>query len=116
VHYSTDDDAIDPTIWRVEAGQLPTRATFRVEATDDSGIERVVAYSLGAGEWRTIDLAEDASADTWFGELALDEGESVGYFVQAVDGAGNVASSGNKGFYFEPVTHEVYLPLVLRNG
>ncbi|MGD8967587.1 MAG: hypothetical protein PVI07_08775, partial [Anaerolineae bacterium] len=117
VYYSTDDDAVDPTIWRVEAGQLPNRATFRVETTDDSGIERVVvAYSLGAGEWRTIDLAEDAGADTWFGELALDEGESVGYFVQAVDGAGNVASSDNKGFYFEPVTHEVYLPLALRNG
>jgi hypothetical protein len=117
VTYSTGDDKVDPTIWRVEAGQLPDRATFRVEVTDDSGIERVVvAYSLGDGEWRSIDLAYDAGADRWYGELALDEGESVSYFVQAVDGAGNVVSSDNKGFFFEPVTYEISLPLVLRGS
>jgi hypothetical protein len=117
VIYSTGDDKVDPTIWRVEAGQLPDRATFRVEVTDDSGVERVVvAYSLGDGEWRSIDLAYDAGADRWYGELALDEGESVSYFVQAVDGAGNVVSSDNKGFFFEPVTYEISLPLVLRGS
>jgi hypothetical protein len=85
--------------------------------TDDSGVERVVvAYSLGDGEWRSIDLAYDAGADRWYGELALDEGESVSYFVQAVDGAGNVVSSDNKGFFFEPVTYEISLPLVLRGS
>jgi len=39
----------------------------------------------------------------------------VSYFVQAMDGAGNVAKGDNKGFYFEPVTYEIYLPLVLKS-
>ncbi|MEA3401584.1 MAG: hypothetical protein U9R79_10125, partial [Armatimonadota bacterium] len=116
VYYSTDPDTIAPTIWRVEAAQLPDRATFRVEVTDDSGIERVVvAYSLGDGEWRTVDLTYDANDDTWSGELALSTGGKVSHFVQAVDGAGNVSSSDNKGFYFEPVSYTIYLPLVLRS-
>jgi hypothetical protein len=115
VYYSTDDDAVDPTIWRVEASQMRDRAGFDVEVVDDSGVERVVvAYSLGDGKWHSIDLTEDAE-DTWSGELALGQGGSVSYFVQAVDGAGNVAMSDNKGLYFEPVTRGAYLPLVLRN-
>jgi hypothetical protein len=35
-----------------------------------------------------------------------------------VDRAGNVATSNNKGFFFEPfeaVTYEVYLPVVIKN-
>ncbi|MGD8245658.1 MAG: hypothetical protein PVI63_10745, partial [Anaerolineae bacterium] len=117
VTYSTEDDTVDPTIWRVEAGQLRDRATFSVEVTDDSGIERVVvAYSLGDGEWGSVDLAYDGGADRWYGELALEEGESVSYFVQAVDGGGNVASSDNKGFYFESLTPRVYIPLILRSS
>jgi hypothetical protein len=116
VYYSTDADTLDPTIWRVEATQLSNRATFSVEVTDDSGIERVVvAYSLGEGEWHTIDLTNGGDGDTWSGELPLSEGDSVSYFVQAVDGAGNAARGDNKGFYFEPVTYEAYLPLMLRN-
>jgi len=46
----------------------------------------------------------------------LSETHMVSYFVQAVDGAGNVATGDNKGFYFEPVTYEIYLPLVLRGS
>jgi hypothetical protein len=73
----------------------------------------VVAYSLGDEVWESIDLTEGAGEGIWSGELALTKGDSVSYFVQAVDGAGNVARGDNKGFYFEPVTYDVYLPLVL---
>jgi hypothetical protein len=114
-YYSSEGDKIDPTIWRVEAAQLHDRATFQVEVTDDSGIERVVAaYSLGSGTWNSIDLSYDAGEEAWSGDLSLTEGDSVDYFIQAVDGAGNVATGDNKGFYFEPVTLNVYLPLVVR--
>jgi hypothetical protein len=117
VYYSTDDDTVDPTIWRVVATQLPNRAMFSVNVTDDSGIERVVvAYTLGDGEWQSIDLTGDASEDTWSGELPLNKEDSVTYLVQAVDGAGNVASGDNKGLYFEPMTPRVYIPLILRSS
>jgi hypothetical protein len=34
--------------------------------------------------------------------------------VQAVDLAGNVATSNNKGLFFEPVTYKAYLPVIVR--
>jgi hypothetical protein len=95
---------------------VPRRASFSVDVTDASGIERaVVTCSLGDGWWRSFDLAYDAESDRWRGELYFTGGGSVNYFVQAVDRAGNVATSNNKGFFFEPVTYKVYLPLVTKN-
>ena len=115
IYYSTDEDQMVPTIWLVEAKQGLRRADFSVDVTDDSGIERVVVtYSLGDGRWRSFDLAYDAESGRWRGELALVGGESVSCLVQAVDGAGNIATSDNKGLFFEPV-YEIYLPLLVRN-
>jgi hypothetical protein len=120
-----DEDQVAPTIWRAEAGQVPARVSFSVSVTDDSGIERVVVtYRLGTPphpsgrgdrreHWRSLDLSYDAVRDRWRGELT-GVGETVSYFVQAIDMAGNVATSHNKGFFFEPVTYEVYLPAVIR--
>jgi hypothetical protein len=116
VYYSTDEDQVAPTIWRAEAGQVPGRASFSLDVTDSSGIERVVVtYDLDDGRWHSFDLAYDAARERWWGELTL-AGKSVNYFVQAVDKAGNVASSNNKGLFFEPVTHEAYLPVVIRSN
>lgn len=115
VYYSTDEDETAPTIWLVEAGRVRGRARFRVDVTDNSEIERVVvAYNLRDGRWRSFDLAYNPESDRWAGELALAAGETVGYFVQAVDKAGNVTTSNNKGLFFEPVTYELYLPLVVK--
>jgi hypothetical protein len=36
------------------------------------------------------------------------------YLVQAVDGAGNVTITSNKGLFFEPERHQIYLPIVMR--
>jgi hypothetical protein len=119
VYYSTngEEDTVDPAIWRAEAAQLPDRVLFNVEVTDDSGIERVVVpYSLGGGTWSHLDLTYDPDEELWTGEFPMNEDDSVSYFVQAVDAAGNVAASDNKGFLFEPVTNNVYVPLILRGG
>lgn len=116
VYYSTDADMSRPIIWQTSAGQVPGHASFSVDATDDSGIERVLAtYSLGDGRWDSLDLNYSAEGDRWWGVLALDSSKSVvSYFVQAVDSAGNVAVRNNKGLFFEPVTYQVYLPVMLR--
>ena len=40
----------------------------------------------------------------------------VVFFIQAVDTAGNVTVSGNKGHYFEPEGTDVYLPVILNRA
>jgi hypothetical protein len=115
IYYSTDADTVEPQIWQVEATQLPSRTSFRVAATDPSGIERaVVAFSLSDGVWDSADLTYDPVDETWSGAVAVDEGDQMHYFVQVLDRAGNAARSDNKGFLFEPVMHKAYLPLVAR--
>jgi hypothetical protein len=115
VYYSMADDEVHPTVWRVDSSRLATSAWFAVEVTDDSGVERVVVtYSVGDGQWESVDLSPAGSGDRWKGRLALTNGkESVHFFVQAVDLAGNVTTSNNKGEFFEPL-YKAYLPVVLR--
>jgi hypothetical protein len=117
VYYSSDEDRISPTIWRFRTGQTSRHASFFAHVTDDSGIERVVVtYTLGDGQWRSLDLAHSEGSPRWRGVLGLDYGERVlRCFVQAVDRAGNASVTHNKGRFFQPGTYQVYLPLVIRS-
>jgi hypothetical protein len=64
------------------------------------GVYRVlVAYTDGGGTWRTLDLAWNGASERW--EASLPIAASIHYFVQAVDGAGNVAQVDNKGVFYE---------------
>ena len=96
--------------------QATGRASFSVDATDDVGMQRVlVTYDLGDGRLGSITLTYGAASERWRGVLALSSGERVtSYFVQAVDEAGNVASSDNKGLFFAPMTYRVDLPMVIK--
>jgi hypothetical protein len=118
VYYTveTSSDYLPPVIWQVESRALEETADFWVHTEDASGIQRVVmAYTQDGSHWRSQDLAYDSADDRWKVHFpAL--GEQFLYFVQAVDGAGNVSVSSNKGFFFEPTRLEVYLPIIVRDA
>ena len=73
----------------------------------------LIAYSIGDGRWRTVDMHRMPGSSHWFGSIPIPSGP-LHFFVQAVDGVGNVAIEGNKGLFFEGPPSRVYLPLVLR--
>ncbi|HEY3543408.1 MAG TPA: PxKF domain-containing protein [Gaiellaceae bacterium] len=72
---------------------------FAVDINDDSGVDgvkRVVAlYNDDTGTWRSIDLSHTTGSPRWSGAGAF-HGTTSEWFVQAVDGAGNVGVTSNK--------------------
>ena len=86
------------------------KGRFKVEASDPAGVVRVVvAATDGAGVWSSQDLTFDAAAVKWTGEITATT--STRYFVQVVDGAGNIAVNDDKGRY-----HALLPPLPLIQG
>ncbi|RLC61196.1 MAG: hypothetical protein DRI48_11025, partial [Chloroflexi bacterium] len=117
IYYAAEgeSDFAPPSVWEVKGVVLKNTAIFRVLAQDDSGVERViVTYSEDGEQWQSSDLNYDSDSGYWKGLLTGLSGQ-VSYFVQAVDQAGNVGVSVNKGLFFEPEEHTIYLPLVLRS-
>lgn len=121
LYYSLSADRRPPSITVVTAlyNVNTSRIALKVGAIDDAGISRVLAnYTAGTGEWHSIELAFDAMTYKWHGNFTGDL--ETRYFIQVVDGAGNVVLVDNKGRYFAPVAaiiseqHSVYLPLVMR--
>ena len=80
----------------------PVAAQFNVKVADvgGSGIKRVlVAYQDGSTPvWKFIDLVQGQDG-SWTGQGAR-QAANFRYFVQAVDGSGNVAVTTNKGVYY----------------
>ena len=73
-----------------------------------------MAYTHDGNQWLSRNLAYNAAMDRW--ETHFDDlsGQLI-YFVQAVDGAGNVTVTANKGLFFRP-TYNLLLPLVIRGS
>jgi hypothetical protein len=72
-----------------------------------------VAYTLGDGIWQTMDLTRSVSnPNVWVGTLPNEE--TMEWFVQAVDGAGNVAVNDNKSAYLDPPAARLWLPSISR--
>jgi len=93
-------DFTPPTIHQVRVLTTAQTISFSVLTTDPSGVERVVvAYDDGRGTWQAMDL-DPLGEGLWVGAGPLHLGR---YFAQAVDAAGNVALSNNKGVYFTAV-------------
>jgi hypothetical protein len=63
--------------------------------------------------WQSADLAYNSLTDRWEGNVAGLNAQT-NYFVQAVDKAGNVSMSANKGLFFAPERHDIYLPVVMK--
>jgi len=107
-------DFVVPDIWKVDGLAFLGKATFQVKAADDSGIERVVVtYSNDGLHWQSADLTFNSLTGQWEGEV-VGMSKTASYFVQAVDVAGNVSMTANKGLFFEPTLHEIYLPIIMR--
>ncbi|MEY2417216.1 MAG: hypothetical protein QOH53_2550, partial [Ilumatobacteraceae bacterium] len=106
VYYSASTDWTAPKVGDVVLQRSPgdAFANVSVTASDDSGIQRVVAlYQAAAGPWQSLDLG--ASAGSFVGSLAVPPAianEQIRVVVQAVDGAGNVSWAANKGPGFAP--------------
>lgn len=126
-YFSGSPDTIPPAVSYVDGvlTQGANLGSMKVESTDESGVIRVVAaYTDGQGVWRSQDLTYDATMHKWTGVVTATV--ETRYFVQAVDGAGNVAIDDNKGQYYRfwpplplvagrnPV--HIYLPQVRKGG
>ncbi len=105
---STSNDYVPPVFTRIDANKLDTTAAFAVDATDlnrsgNAGVVKRVLVAVRSGaatSWTFTDLGQAAPGSSrWSGGVQL-TGSTFEYFVQAVDAAGNVAVSTNKGFYF----------------
>lgn len=116
-YHTTADDWDAPWITYLESALNAGTATISVEASDSSGIHAVViAYSNvapGTGTtWSSVELG--AGGGTWQGTFPASS--ATRFYVQAVDGAGNVAVDDNQGRYYqlgEGKELEIYLPLIL---
>ncbi|MFN3335019.1 MAG: hypothetical protein ACK47M_21165, partial [Caldilinea sp.] len=97
-----------------------------VEAADSSGVVReVIAPTDGAGVWSSKDLTYDAAALKWTGTITATS--TTRYFVQVVDGAGNIAIDDDKGRYYpllpplplatgRALEYRIFLPQVQRGN
>ena len=115
VFYSTaDDDWEPPMVNLVASGVQSGAVTVTVAAVDASGIYSVVVAYGDGGDWASAGLSP--TGDVWQG--GFPGSAETEFFVQVVDGAGNVAAVTRGGRYmrggevYRPRT--VYLPLVLR--
>jgi len=100
----------------VRVERITDTFAFEAAVSDDGGVHRVViAYEEDGGRWRTMDLVRSAVSSLWLGELEAPL-HRLGYFVQAVDDAGNVALGANKGLMFEASPNMLFLPVVFKRG
>ena len=109
---STSNDYVPPVFTRIDATKVGTTAAFAVDVTDltqsgGAGVVKRVLVAVRSGAettWTFTDLGQSAPGSArWAGGVPL-SGSTFEYFVQAVDAAGNVAVSTNKGFYFAAAT------------
>jgi hypothetical protein len=117
LYYSDSPDHIPPVITSASSQREGAQVDFKVGVRDSSGLYQVlVAYTDGGGVWSTLGLSHDPAMAKWTGNITSEAG--IEWFVQAVDGAGNVATTGDKGTYHTEQNKDmypVYLPLVLRS-
>jgi len=131
----TTTDFVAPSIWAVRAISNSVELRFEVWVDDKaetadqmSGVSRVIVlYRLGEETtWRKVELTyvgqNAAGIGIAEGVVAPLTGETIEYFAQAVDGAGNVALALDHGNPFTEVESgaepppgiAIYLPLVMR--
>ncbi len=99
VPFSNSADVTPPTILNTHAATVGNVTTFAVDVVDDqpTNVKRVlVVYKpQGSGQWISLDLVQGAGTNNWTSSALLTS--DVQYIVYAIDGAGNVALSTNKG-------------------
>ncbi len=105
VLYSNSGDFTAPTVLDTRAALIGGDVAFTVDARDDlsDNVRRVTVlfHDLSNGQWRNVDLVHDAGTDRWTGGAPV--GGQVQYMAFAVDAAGNVATTTNKGDLYAAV-------------
>jgi hypothetical protein len=108
-----DDDYLPPVIWDVTRSCRADQLQVAVETEDESGIHAVVVTHrppaeleapAASGSWSSFELSDGDGDGVWTGALPVSNLETclkISFFVQAVDEAGNVQMSGNKGRFFK---------------
>ena len=83
---------------------------------EPSGVQDVfLSYSADGVQWSDAGTSRDG--DVWSATIPLPSGKTaanLSFVAQAVDGAGNVAYSSNKGQSYQGEEIKVYLPLLLK--
>jgi hypothetical protein len=112
-----------PVIHLVEVVPGEGQVDITMEVTDpDPGVgtpsgvsEVLLAYSTDGVSW--VGASPSQAGDVWTITLSLPAGStpnSLSFVVQAVDGAGNVAYSSNKGEDYSGAGGTVFFPLVVK--
>ena len=114
VYMNDAPDRTQAAVTWVAARRVERRAEFKVEANDESGIAAVyVTFSTGVGTWQSLPLAYDWLMQKWMGHMPTQR--PIAWFVQVVDGGGNVTTANNKGLYFQlDLPYAMYLPRLER--
>jgi hypothetical protein len=111
VFYSDQDsDYLPPTIWEVHS-LAANGLQITVTAADESGIQTVIVnYVSGTGQLANVVLTLNSEGN-WVGTIPGGTAQT-NFYVQAVDNAGNVQMSGNKGLFFTVDEPDLFLPLI----
>jgi hypothetical protein len=105
VYYSSSADQIGPAVSAVQSRLQNGTIRLKLDAADTAGVaEAFVLYFVKGNQGETTmqrsSLQFDSQTHKWMASFAGDA--STRYFVQVVDGAGNVTTDTNKGQYYAP--------------
>ncbi|HVU74627.1 MAG TPA: PxKF domain-containing protein [Mycobacteriales bacterium] len=109
---SSSNDVIPPDLLSISASRSASNVTFKVSAQDRTAtggpangtVKRILVLYRNptSSTWSSVDLTHFGSSNDWFAQVAATS--DVDWFVQAVDAAGNIATSTSKGTYFHSST------------
>jgi hypothetical protein len=95
-----------PTIVDTRAATVGGVTTFAVDAREiaPDAVKRVIVVykTPQSGQWSSLDLVQGTGTNTWTSSAAATG--QIQYVVYAIDGAGNVAVSTNKGDFHHTVS------------
>ena len=114
----TNDDYSAPSILSAEMRTFDEQTALAAQVFDAEGdVLAVYATFINDTQIWSVPLErdlEDVNGERWIGETS-DVGRDTGYFIQAVDEAGNVGLALGKGEYLQAEPYyTLYLPLILR--
>ncbi|MFK8026221.1 MAG: Ig-like domain-containing protein, partial [Ilumatobacter sp.] len=103
----TNPDRLPPVIESIDGVELGNDVIVNVEVSDESSnvVRVVMLYVVDPGpgvteSWDLVEFARDPATGIWSAAVPNPGGE-IEYFVQALDAAGNVAVSSDKGLLYE---------------
>jgi hypothetical protein len=110
------NDFVPPTINGSYAQLNNGQWHYTIQASDESDIQRVVVLyrTAGSNQWQKLELPYNSSTQEATYTLDQPAEAIVDYFIQVVDGAGNVAIRLSFEANHGPLNNNLYLPLVNR--